>query len=247
MNLETIQRFEYKFRLSVFQRDKLILVLSPFLIYDTHSRNNHYNVRTLYFDSSFKNHYFQKIEGLNNRVKLRFRVYPNEDQTVTDKHPCFIELKLKSGNYVFKRRINLLLMDAMNIIAPSMEIDQLIKRTTKENVKEFLNEAVIIQKRYNLKPTSLVSYKRQALIYKFDKNIKISFDTDIKAQTRALSLKKELKTDSIIPRNQCVMEIKFKDKIPKIIINALKGLDTNITRFSKFTKGLESKNLFVLR
>src|SRR5699024_4767842 len=72
-----------------------------------------YNIVSLYYESFDKKIYYETVNKLRFRQKLRLRVYDN----ATLSSPSFIELKQKYKNVVNKRRTLIPLEDAYNILS----------------------------------------------------------------------------------------------------------------------------------
>src|SRR5699024_1085151 len=78
-----------------------------------------YNIVSLYYESFDKRIYYETVNKLRFRQKLRLRVYDN----ATLSSPSFIELKQKFKNVVNKRRTLIPLEDAYNILSEAYNKD----------------------------------------------------------------------------------------------------------------------------
>ncbi|MDO4437849.1 MAG: polyphosphate polymerase domain-containing protein [Eubacteriales bacterium] len=88
----SVVRTEKKYSISPYQQSTLLHRLEPVMNIDKHSGIGGYMVRSLYFDSIYDNDYFDKINGLEMRKKVRLRIYSPEQTTVK------LELKQKQGS-----------------------------------------------------------------------------------------------------------------------------------------------------
>ena len=68
-------RTEKKYELSLFESEMLFHKLLNVLEGDPYNGNEAYLVRSLYFDTIYNRDYWQKMDGLSNRRKIRLRVY----------------------------------------------------------------------------------------------------------------------------------------------------------------------------
>ena len=68
---------------------------------------------------------------------------------------------------------------------------------------------------YNLQPSTIVRYQRQAFIgTDFDTGLRVTFDTNLTYQIHPLHLHDEPACASLLPSEYVVMEIKVNERIP---------------------------------
>ena len=99
MNIVT--REEKKFLISIeeFRRNSHFLgkIMHP----DFHNGTNGYMIRSLYFDTVYDDDFFEKLEGIENRRKIRLRCYePNSSFAM-------LEIKQKQGAVQLKRSLRM--------------------------------------------------------------------------------------------------------------------------------------------
>ncbi len=236
-------RFELKFQISLRRRDRIIEQLSPFMKLDPHVENNYdYDVRSVYFDSPFRDSYFEKENGVKNRVKLRIRYYPNsqngEEETV------FIELKRKMNNNVSKSRIITPFNLAYKIVDNrNIEAKKFYDSANKQD-KKTLNEIWYLYKRYNLRPVSVVLYNRQPYMTKKKNRLRITFDTSVRTRNFNFDLHNGIGTKYIVPKNICIMEVKYNSFIPLWAARIMTTNNCLLEKVSKFASGLEKTKVF---
>jgi len=102
-------RLEYKYLISNSILPHIRHDLLPYVNYDKHLQNGNqdYTVRSIYFDNRKLDYYYEKIEGLKVRKKLRIRGY----NFVEGKNLIFLEIKKKYDNFIYKNRSPLLFED----------------------------------------------------------------------------------------------------------------------------------------
>ncbi|MDR2088603.1 MAG: polyphosphate polymerase domain-containing protein [Clostridiales Family XIII bacterium] len=83
---------------------------------DAHNGPDGYIVRSLYFDTISDGDFFDKLEGLEQRRKIRLRIYPPNYDAVR------LEIKEKSGAYQRKRSLRLSPEDAQALIARDFRV-----------------------------------------------------------------------------------------------------------------------------
>ncbi|MFW9821957.1 MAG: VTC domain-containing protein [Candidatus Thorarchaeota archaeon] len=238
-------RFELKYQISFKERDRIISLIRPFMRLDTYVNNNfNYEVRSLYFDSNFHHSFLEKRDGVAIRKKLRIRYYPsflNDTQQY-----AFIEIKKKLNDNVAKRRIYIPLKDSLRFLDSHHRDTKQFFENASDQDKSTLKEIWFLNKRYNLKPVCIVSYKRQPYVSKFEKTFRITFDTDLKVRRYNLDLRFGGGSKYIVPPNICVMEVKFNNIIPKWAIKIIQKNDCVQYKISKFANGLEKSKILAL-
>ena len=132
--------------------------------------NNHeggYTVRSLYFDTIYDNDYYEKIDGVDNRKKVRIRLYNGNTDVIK------LELKAKEGDFQRKRSV----------------------RITQEETKMMINGEYLFlmekmdafsQAMYTMltsrcyRPKCIVEYDRLAYVNDVN-DIRITFDMKLRA------------------------------------------------------------------
>ena len=116
-----VLRTEQKYILNPLEKAHLEFVLNGTLHRDIHSVGQSYMVRTLYFDTWDDRDFYDKVDGLEMRRKIRLRIYePNAPYAK-------LELKEKQGSLQRKRSLQLTQEQALCLCAgdykPLMQMD----------------------------------------------------------------------------------------------------------------------------
>ncbi len=219
-------RFENKYLLSKNFYFRVINSIRRVSNYDIHSESeNTYKVRSLYYDSKDLTAYIDKVNGVNSRDKFRIRSYDIDEKNVTK---LKIEMKSKKAQFVYK---------VSNTISYNdykfFEKERYFKKIKGLALELFLYNFY----KYNLEPTTLVEYDREAYYSKKD-NVRFTFDHNVKY---ALGKNFFLPSKNFKPcyKNAIVFEIKsFQNDIGWLsnLINA-HGLRSEPN--SKYTKSVE--------
>ena len=200
---------------------------------DPHVKNNYdYEVRSLYFDSHFHHSFFEKKNGIAIRRKLRIRYYP--DFTNADEQFGFIEIKKKINENVSKSRVFVPLASAVKILDGNSEEARNFYDTASAQYKHTLKEIWWLNRRYNLKPACVVSYKRRPFLSKLEKTFRLTFDTNVMVRNYNLDLNFGGGSKYVIPRGICIMEVKFNNYIPNWAIKILQNNNCLQYKISKF-------------
>jgi len=236
-------RFEFKYKISSFDRNRLVQAIFPFIELDKYALpGNVYEVRTVYFDSDFGNAYYEKANGLSCRAKIRIRYYPAFPRS----EHAFIELKRKHGHKNSKTRVKVPITDVFNIIDPTTPEAEKFRTRLSGPDRVILDEIHYLFKRFNLKPVELVYYKRQAYVSKFDKRIRLTFDTNVMIRSSSFDLTVDTGSKYITPPNTVIMEVKFPDRLPSWLLRGLARISCTRMAISKFADGLEKSRFLVI-
>lgn len=245
-------RFEYKYIVHESKIQRLRELARPYLEVDKYAKNlpgNQYTVRSIYFDTPQFTSYYDKIEGIKNRRKLRIRGYNLNE---SNNNGVFLEIKKKLEIPIKKYRSFVLFEDAQELLSRSKIINDSTgldekKLEPSENTQRFLFQ--LYSKK--MQPVVLITYEREAYLYKFDSTIRITFDKNLRG--KAYPALDELYTEDGMQRslsNYFILEIKFNNHFPvwmNPIISALNiqkcsaskyviCMDTNKVVSSRLTK-----------
>lgn len=221
MSVLKVFRHEYKYSISYEEMLNLRTKLNELLQID---RNyNGYMVRSLYFDSINDVDYYEKLDGLINRKKIRLRIYESNANRVK------LELKSKYDYHQQKE----------SLIITKEEAEELIK----ENYSILLNhEEEIAKKIYTImttncyKPKVIIEYLRIA--YTTRNDTRITFDFNIKRSNDVKTFFDEnINYLNITPPQNIVLEIKFNRFLEPYISNVLGKYIANKESISKYVMG----------
>lgn len=168
-----------------------------------------YGVWSLYYDSPQLRFYWEKIEGLKFRRKLRIRHY-GEPDGVTDASPVCVEIKQRVNRVTQKRRITLPYGTARQLC----DGREMVEHTPKE--RAFIHEVLDLVVRLNLRPTAITGYQREALVGRgSDTGLRVTFDRRIRGRDRDFHLGQANPENRFtIPPHMSVMEIKVNERTP---------------------------------
>jgi len=162
-----VTRNEKKYLISMATMMNIDSMLGIIMKEDENNGSNGYIVRSLYFDDLSDRDFEDKVDGLDNRQKIRLRIYdPNSNY-------CKLELKEKSGLNQRKRSLTVNKEQAYALI----NRDFSVLKNFKEPLAKWLYVFMTVNCYY---PKCIVEYRRKAYIHDAN-NIRITFDTNIKA------------------------------------------------------------------
>ena len=117
--MNVVTREEKKFLINIDEFRSKSHYLDMLMIQDEHNGTDGYIIRSLYFDTIYDDDFFEKLEGVETRRKIRLRIYdPKHDFAM-------LEMKQKQGANQKKRSLRMTKADAKALIAG--EYDVLLK------------------------------------------------------------------------------------------------------------------------
>lgn len=183
--------------------------------------NGSYKIRSLYFDNIHDKALREKIDGVNNREKFRIRYY-NDDFSYIK-----LEKKSKLNGLCNKQATSITKIQCEYLLDGEIEW---MKYTQNPLMLELYTKMHYQQ----LKPKTLVDYKREPFIYK-PGNVRITIDQDIRTGLYANDLF-NLETPMIHTDTQdtIILEVKYDDFIPEIITDIVQLESRRSGAFSKY-------------
>lgn len=236
--IRNFNRFELKYMVTLEQAETFKKALRAFLLPDEHGNGNgRYTLTSLYYDSPDFRCYWEKVDGIRFRRKLRVRRYVT-DEALTGDTPVFVEIKQRLDRVTQKRRIILPYRDAMHLCN-----DRQYPEEFAPDDRVVLDEIYAYLWQYNLGPVSIVQYERQAFIgMDYDLGLRVTFDTALQYQTHNLLLHEEPSTHPMLPADRVVMEIKVNERIPYWLTEMIAAHNLNMIRVSKYCRSIELAN-----
>lgn len=220
------KRYEMKYLVTNEQRETITALLRKYMSGDEWGRST---ICNLYFDTPDYLLIRRSIEKPVYKEKLRVRSYgkANEDSTV------FIELKKKFKKVVYKRRIPMKNCEAMEYLLNGR----------KNGDSQILRETDYFLSYYDsLAPRVYISYEREAFYGRNDRDLRLTFDSNILWRQDRLSLCESTDGTPLLPDGYSLMEIKTGTAVPLWLTKILTDKKIYKTSFSKY--GLAYKQIF---
>lgn len=213
---KSFKRHEIKYLITINQYINLMNYLSDKVEKDVFYKSTIYNV---YYDTDNFELIGKSIEKPIYKEKLRIRSYdkPTLDSSV------YVELKKKYDHIVYKKREKIAYKYILNnsfLECVETQIDKEIKY-----FNDFYDGLI---------PKMFLSYERVAYYFKTDKQIRITFDTNIKYRTENVNLLPSISDIKLLPNNFVLMELKVPFSIPYDLAKYLSSEKIFKTPFSKY-------------
>ncbi len=219
MNGYTFERRELKYRITDAQRAALEAAFGARMVPDEHGESTICNI---YYDTADYRLIRASLEKPAYKEKLRLRSYG-----VTEPGgEVFPELKKKYKGIVYKRRITLPEDAAGEFIAgraPLGEHGQIGREI------EYFTAFYAL-----LFPAVHLSYERSAWFSREDRDLRITFDKNIRFRQEDVSLTLPAGGRRILPEGESLMEIKAAAALPLWLVSELDTLGIYQSTFSKY-------------
>ena len=223
-------RHELKYVIDEAERRYIKNSISSVLQADLHtSEDNTYSIRSLYFDDVWQSAYNDKMAGVNERSKYRIRIYNYSDSVIK------LERKAKSGQYINKVSASLTHEEVDSILRGEFSF-----LLDKENMlcRDFYMECMT-----NLmRPNVIVDYEREPYVLPYG-DVRITFDSRVRAGLTDFNIfDASIPVYDVLDGGSLIMEVKFTEYLPKIVIQLLPTSDSVYTSASKYVMCMEKKN-----
>lgn len=216
-----VLRTEKKYSLSVLEAETIFYRLSKVLEGDPFHGNEAYMVRSLYFDTIYNDDYWDKLDGLNKRQKIRLRIYD------TTENVAKLEIKEKQGNTQLKRSLVVTREEAQALQNSDYSV---LLNHEGELAEELYN--LMTTKMYA--PACIVEYQRKAFA-SFTNDIRITFDSKISSNEGNFDIFDEkLFTYPVTSLDTVIMEVKYNGFLLSYIKALVNSCDSREESNSKY-------------
>ncbi len=232
-DVRRFNRFELKYLVPLREAEAFKQALRAYLLPDGHGdAQGCYRLASLYYDGPDLRCYWEKVDGIRWRRKLRIRYYgaglpPAEDTLV------YVEIKQRLNRVTQKRRVLLPYAQALRLCD-----ERYIPEHAPQDhavIKEMLGMLV----QYDLRATSLVQYARQAFVgTEYDLGLRVTFDTDLAYRSGDSRLEGG-EGLALFPPDRAIIEIKANERIPYWLTELVAQHDLGLVRMSKYCRSIE--------
>lgn len=218
MTQYVFKRTEKKYIVTANQYKKLYEHIKKYMTADEYGK---YKICNIYFDTEDYSLIRASVEKPLFKEKLRLRSYgvPNENTKV------FLEIKRKFKGVVYKRRVSL----------PYCEMMHYLNRDARFQASgQVFNEIDYFMNFYHPEPKVYLSYDRIAFCGKDNKNLRITFDSNICFRQYDLELVKGDYGSFLLPDDKFIMEVKTDAAMPLWLCQAMNEYMIYPISFSKY-------------
>ena len=226
MVIEVFRRYENKYLLDDTAYRSLYSQLLDYMELDDYNKkNDFYSIANLYYDTPSNTIIRHSLSKPKYKEKLRLRAYgtPSADSKV------YLEIKKKVFGLVSKRRTALKLNEAYDFVRTGVqpELQSYMNR-------QVLAEIAYLMSQYDLRPAVYLAYERKAMFSKENRDLRITFDTNIVTRRYDLKLESGPYGEQLLEPGQWLMEVKAEKTIPLWLSRLLSENQLYRRPFSKY-------------
>jgi SPX domain protein involved in polyphosphate accumulation len=223
-----VNRFEIKYFVATKDVPQILEELAPYTRLDSHADSKQgYSIFSVYWDTASHSLFWEKVEGLKSRRKVRFRRYAGSDDV-------FIEIKQREDRTLHKRRLRWPLERAVQVFGTGrVDWDAL-------GDDPVAAEIALMIERQSLHPSMGILYRRRALTGAFDPRLRVTFDSRLMYKPAPVDLAKPFAVGSyIIDPRVSVLEIKYDNRAPQWLTTLICRHGYKMVRMSKFASAVD--------
>lgn len=225
-----MNRFEVKYLVSTTAVPAMLDEFAAFTRPDPHDADGRgYRVHSVYWDTADLRFFWEKVEGMKYRRKLRFRRYG-------DSPVVFAEVKQREDRTLHKRRL----------AWPADEVRAVFGDGTRGvdwarvEGDPVATEIALMIDRLGLRPVMAVAYRRRARYGAFDPELRLTFDGRIQCDPAVLDVAAgfDIGRYALDPR-ATVFEIKYNHRAPRWLTKAICRYGLKMVRMSKYCNAVD--------
>lgn len=216
-----VTRTEVKYNIGLPEMVDMKRRLGVWMESDRHNGEKGYRVRSLYFDTLHDTDFEEKVEGYDERQKIRLRVYDAGAETAK------LEMKEKTGAFQRKRSLVLTREESEQMIGGDYHFLLLREEALAGWLYAFLNVRCY-------RPKCIVEYDRFAYITGHN-DTRITFDQNLRAGESNFDIfDKNLALYAVSPPERVTMEVKYTGFLLTYLKNELNHCDKIQVSNSKY-------------
>jgi hypothetical protein len=238
------QRFELKYLINEEMALKVRDYVRAYMEFDEYSvgrPNYSYAVHSVYLDSDDLKTYWDTINGVKNRFKLRMRYYD-----ANPKSPVFFEIKRRMNNCIMKQRGGVRQEFVPYLLSGHLPREEhLLSKAPKQMVA--LQRFGELMTQIRAKPKVHIGYMREAYVSSDDKH-RITIDRDVYGEENlGHSVKTEMKNPvRAFEEGIVILELKFTNRFPnwfRDLVRMAGVMQCGAAKYVESIQGLGSRRL----
>lgn len=235
--LHAFNRYEIKYFVDELKVPRLRTELAARMDADSYSPQGGYPVSSLYYDTSDLRFYWEKIEGLKFRRKLRMRLY-GPPAECTDDSVVQVEIKQRVNRVTQKRRV------AMPYGLARRWLDERQDVGATGSGRPFINEVTTLIGNLDLRPIVTTGYLREAFVGReADLGLRVTIDHKIHGRDRDFHFAAETENRFIVPPKLAIVEVKANERVPYWVVDLTARMDLSVIRVSKYCQSVQAFGL----
>ncbi|TYQ09124.1 UNVERIFIED_ORG: VTC domain-containing protein [Gordonia westfalica J30] len=235
--LHAFNRYEIKYFVDEMRVPELRRELAARMDSDPHSPVGGYPVTSLYYDTPDLRFYWEKIEGLKFRRKLRMRLY-GDPAACTEETPVQIEIKQRVNRVTQKRRTAMPYGIARSWLDDRQTID------CDDSQRPFVEEVTTLIGNLDLRPTVTTGYLREAFVGRdADLGLRVTIDRKVHGRDGDFYFGSKAQNRFTIPPRLAIVELKANERVPYWATDLTARMDMSVIRVSKYCQSIQAFGL----
>lgn len=191
-------------------------------------------ISSLYYDTRDLRFYWEKIDGLRFRRKLRIRVYGPAEE-VTETTTAFVEIKQRVNRVTQKRRV------ALPYVTARMLCDERVDPGIGGTAGPLVDEVLSLAHTLDLRPTAITTYFRDGYVGRgADLGLRVTVDQRVSGRDRDFYLGSASTHHFILPPHLSVLEVKANERVPEWLTDVAARHELTTVRISKYCRAIEA-------
>jgi hypothetical protein len=203
--------------------------LAAYLVPDPHCPDAEgYPIYSVYADSPAHTFFWEKVEGIKYRRKLRFRRYGESPE-------AWLEIKQRIDRTLQKRRVRW----------PVERVEETFfqghpgERAEEEARDRVESEVFFLWRHYGLRPTMGISYRRRAFFATAGSDLRLTFDHRVQYHPADPDLRRPDAGRALVPPELAILEIKYDHAVPLWLCAAVQRFELKMIRLSKYCSAVD--------
>lgn len=233
-SLRSFNRYEIKYLVPSGEIPRLRAEITARMDADSHGAAGGYGVWSTYYDTRDLRFYWEKIEGLKFRRKLRIRHY-GDRTNVGDGTEVHVEIKQRVNRVTQKRRVALPYRLARELCDGRRMIEHDLSQ------RAFLEEVLELISTLDLRPVAMTGYQREAFVGRdADVGLRVTVDHRVRGRDRDFDFASEAENRLIVPARLSVVEFKADERVPYWLTDLAAHMNMSVVRVSKYCQSVEA-------
>jgi hypothetical protein len=236
--LHRFNRYEIKYLIAEEALPALRAELELRMDRDVHQREAT-RITSLYYDTRDLRFYWEKIDGVRFRRKLRIRAY-GPPEAIHDETTVYVEIKQRVNRVTQKRRVALP-YTAARLLCDARE-NPLSGEGEPRN--RFIEEVLSLSQALDLRPTAITTYFRDGYVGRdADLGLRVTVDHRVCGRDRDFYLGAAAQNDFLLPPHQTIVEAKANERVPAWFTDVAAKLNLSTVRISKYCRAIDAQEL----
>ena len=197
-----------------------------------------YPVHSLYMDTADLKLYYQTIQGLKNRFKLRIRFYDDEP-----KSPAFLEIKRRTTDVISKERAGITKSSVGRLLRGEWSKASDLLDENEKTVGA-LESFCKLRDQIGAVGSHYVSYMREAYVSPNSDHVRVTFDRELMGGYYEPGSKLQIpRRQNTITTPGVILELKFTDRYPGWMRDLVRVFNLERTSVPKYIECVEAAGL----